>query len=39
MTYGVLQDFSCGKIGGHIAHKCIWLPHVLPSDVQLDVPF
>ena len=37
-TYGVLQDFSCEKIVGHIAHKGIWLLHVLSFCVRQGVP-
>ena len=37
-TYGVLQDLSSEKIVGHIAHKNIWLLHVLPFCVQQGAP-
>ena len=37
-TYSVLQDFPSVRIVGHIAHKNIWLLHVLPFCVQLVFP-
>ena len=37
-TYGVLQDFPFEEIAGRIAHKDIWLLHVLPFCVEKDFP-